>query len=280
MPCDAAAALPLGRRRSRPHAGRTTCRPSANWPPSGRPDAARRPARRRCWPGLPPKPGSDFLRVAETLERFLLGPAVPLGPPPGPRPEALRPVGAMPSAKLLRRRGWTNCWPCWRIRPSRRPKPLFSERRPPGRAGGLLFRQTALEYLRLHPNFVIRQSWRERWRLIVLAAAFARGRGRVPHIHRLFSAQHLRAAPGAVGPSARRGPARRWRPILKRPPPRNNMPCSSRRHWSLVENFRALALSHAVALWLLRLSCGPRPPEVEDVCGWSGRSTAARPTPR
>ena len=49
-----------------------------------------------------------------------------------------------------------------------------------------MFRQTALEYLRLHPDFIIQQSWRERWRLMVLAAAFARGRGRLPHIHACF----------------------------------------------------------------------------------------------
>ena len=32
----------------------------------------------------------------------------------------------------------------------------------------------------------------------------------------------------------------------------------------------ALALSHAIAMWLVRLSCGPRPPQAEDVCGAVG----------
>ena len=35
--------------------------------------------------------------------------------------------------------------------------------------------------------------------------------------------------------------------------------------WPLVESFRALALSHAIALWTLRLTCGDRPPAVNDV---------------
>jgi hypothetical protein len=35
--------------------------------------------------------------------------------------------------------------------------------------------------------------------------------------------------------------------------------------WSLVENFRALALSHAVAMWLLRLCRGGGQPTVEQM---------------
>jgi hypothetical protein len=37
-----------------------------------------------------------------------------------------------------------------------------------------------------------------------------------------------------------------------------------RRGWSLVESFQSLALSSAVAFWLLRFACPERPPEVED----------------
>ena len=39
------------------------------------------------------------------------------------------------------------------------------------------------------------------------------------------------------------------------------------RDWPLVESFRALALCHAVALWLVRLGSGSRPPEAEDMLG-------------
>ena len=35
--------------------------------------------------------------------------------------------------------------------------------------------------------------------------------------------------------------------------------------WSLVESFRALALGYPLALWLLRLTCGGRRPQVEDM---------------
>jgi hypothetical protein len=35
--------------------------------------------------------------------------------------------------------------------------------------------------------------------------------------------------------------------------------------WSLVESFRSLALAYPLAMWLLRLSCGNRLPQVEDM---------------
>ena len=37
-----------------------------------------------------------------------------------------------------------------------------------------------------------------------------------------------------------------------------------RRGWSIVESFRALALAHSIALWLLRLVSTDRSPDVED----------------
>ena len=43
-----------------------------------------------------------------------------------------------------------------------------------------------------------------------------------------------------------------------------------RRHWPLVESFRALALTHAVATWLIRLSSTGRQPEARDTIGAVG----------
>ena len=57
---------------------------------------------------------------------------------------------------------------------------LFHRRLPPGPRTMKLFRQTAMECLRLHPRFVPERSWAERWRLIKGAIAFARGKGTVP----------------------------------------------------------------------------------------------------
>ena len=45
----------------------------------------------------------------------------------------------------------------------------------------------------------------------------------------------------------------------------NRTPAGGRGRWW--RSFRALALSYAVALWILRVSCGPRPPTMEDMLG-------------
>ena len=42
---------------------------------------------------------------------------------------------------------------------------LFTERRQPSSAARVLFRQTAAEFVRLHPGLVTRPSWHRRWRL-------------------------------------------------------------------------------------------------------------------
>ncbi len=187
-------------------------RPAAPASPEPPPLLARH---RRSW--------SDFLRVAETIERFLLDPRFPL---------VRRLAHGLKLCELLEQCRLQNfsgprldeLLVMLEHSAVEETELLFSERRPPGRAGALLFRQIALEYLRLHPNFVIRRSWRERWRLIVLAAAFARGRGRVPHIHACFPPNTFERLQEPLGPL----PAavlRRWTPILKPPPPRNNTPC-------------------------------------------------------
>ena len=133
-------------------------------------------------PLLPPlTPGhrgswSDFLRATDAIERLLLDQRYPL---------VRRIVHGLLFCDLLQR-----------CRLSRLSSPnldellamletsaveeagdFFSRRRRPNRTGAVLFRQTALEYVRLHPSFVIEQSWRERWRMIVLAAAFCAGGG-------------------------------------------------------------------------------------------------------
>ena len=35
--------------------------------------------------------------------------------------------------------------------------------------------------------------------------------------------------------------------------------------WTLVDGFRTMAVSHAAAMWLLRLTCGNRDPVLEDI---------------
>jgi lysine-N-methylase len=77
---------------------------------------------------------------------------------------------------------------------------LFRPCRPPRRATGMLFRQTALEYSRLHPKFDIKASWRERWRLVWAAFRFARGRGPLPAMHSCFPPTTFEALERPLGP--------------------------------------------------------------------------------
>jgi hypothetical protein len=39
----------------------------------------------------------------------------------------------------------------------------------------------------------------------------------------------------------------------------------SRRGWSLIDKFRALAIAYPVALWMLRYFCGDRDPEADEI---------------
>ena len=76
---------------------------------------------------------------------------------------------------------------------------LFNNRVGPSRQAGKLFRQTILEYLRLHPDFAGEYSWRERWRLISAAFRFARGKGAIPQLHLPFAAASFQLQERARG---------------------------------------------------------------------------------
>ena len=232
--------------------------------------AEKRPSDPR--PPLPPPltPGhrgswSDFLRATDAIERLLLDQRYPL---------VRRIVHGLLFCDLLQR-----------CRLSRLSSPdldellamletsaveeagdFFSQRRRPNRTGAVLFRQTALEYVRLHPSFVIEQSWRERWRMIVLAAAFARGRGRVPTIHPSFPQNTFEALDEPLG-QVKQATLRPLEAYFEAAAASRQYAVLTHGDWPLVESFRALALCHAVALWLVRLSSGSRPPEAEDMLG-------------
>lgn len=142
--------------------------------------------------------------------------------------------------------------------------PAFEHRRPPQRAAAIVFRQMLLEYTRLHPLYVIRQSWRQRWRLIRMAMGFARGKGNVPPIHECFPPTtfaaleqplgHLDAAVLQPLTAYFETAAASWHYAFL-----------GHAGWPLIESFRALAVTYPVALWLLRLRCGQRRPEVDDM---------------
>ena len=140
---------------------------------------------------------------------------------------------------------------------------LFQRRMPPGRQAMRFFRQSALEYLRLHPKFVPERSWRERWRLVRAALVFARGKGPVPLFRLPFPESTFESLEQPLGHLDE--------PVLR---PLNayfesivaslRYAALNRPGWSIVESFQFLALSYAVAMWVLRLSSAGRTPTVED----------------
>ncbi len=140
---------------------------------------------------------------------------------------------------------------------------LFADRAPPRRTTAGIFRQIALEYLRLHPGFVIEASWAERWRLVRAALAFSRGKGPVPYIHSCFpktTFAKLEQPLGHLGEDALRpinayfetAAASKQYAVLNKP------------GWAVTEGFRAMAISLPVAMWMMRLACGDRPPQAKD----------------
>lgn len=143
-------------------------------------------------------------------------------------------------------------------------KGLFQGRRPPSRAAAGLFRQSAFEYVRLHPKFGAEQSWRERFRLMRTALAYARGKGRVPPIHPDFPETTFKALERPLGHLG----AEVLAPLgafFEAATASRHYALPARRKWAVVESFRALAMAFPVAMWLLRLGCGDRPPTVDDV---------------
>ena len=156
---------------------------------------------------------------------------------------------------------------------------LFETRRPPRSISGLLFRQIALEYLRLHPRMVVESSWLERWRVIRAAAAFARGKGSLPFLHKCFpqtTFEALEQPLGALAPSVLRPLAT----YLEAAAASRQYMLLCRYGWSVVEAFRAVALGTAIAMWMLRLGCPDRTPEPQDmidVVGALDRATGYGP---
>jgi lysine-N-methylase len=140
----------------------------------------------------------------------------------------------------------------------------FSQRSSPGKAAETLFRQTAAEYARLHPRFAAQPGWLARSRIALAGLSFASGRGAVPRLIPSFSATTYSALDrplGKLGDDV-------WRPLyayFAAAASSKQYALLGHRHWSLVESFRALAMSYAVALWLLRWASCDRPATAHDM---------------
>lgn len=212
-------------------------------------------------PGLPTT-WHYFLRTSETIERLLLDQNVPM---------VRRMAHGLAMVELLARcktidfddSRFGELIDLLENSVIQESAPLFANRRPPGRAAHMLFRQILLEYLRLHPRFVITQSFRERIRLIRTAMVFAKGRGRIPKIHPAFpeiSFEKLEEPIGTLQPEVLQ-PITRW---FEAAAASKHYALLGKDGWSLLDCYRSLAICFPIALWLLRFSAGDNEPTVDE----------------
>ncbi|MBN2578359.1 MAG: YkgJ family cysteine cluster protein [Pirellulales bacterium] len=209
------------------------------------------------------RPWKETLEVAETLHQFLLDEQYPL---------VRRLVHGLEFCRLLERcrlrkihgPRLTELLVMLRAAALEEAKPLFHERVPPSRRSGRPFRLIALEYLRLHPDFLSESSWGDRVRMLHALWIYARGKGRVPCFRLDFppaSFTELERPLGALTEEV-------MQPLIRyfeRSAVSLRYAMFKGGRWSITEGFSALALGLSVALWTLRFACGPRPPEVADV---------------
>jgi hypothetical protein len=216
----------------------------------------------------PPKPvvagvrstWNDMLSVAEVLERLTLDPQYPL---------ARRLVHGLQFCDWIERKKFSRFDDGEMTQApeetfEKQSAEIFRQPRRPERAARLVFRQILFDYFRLHPRYQVRGTWRERRRLIRAAVGFAWGKGRLTFLDGNFppaSFEGLERPLGAIDEDIL-APLQRF---FERAAAAKQYLLIGDGSWPLLDCFRALAASHAAAMWLLRLSCGDRPPVLEDV---------------
>ena len=137
----------------------------------------------------------------------------------------------------------------------------FAEREQPSGSTAVLFRQTAGDFLGLHPRTVHQAGFLHRLKLAKAAWNLARGNGDLPALVQGYATTGVTFAnlerPARRAGSRRDGAARQLFPASARLP---RYAMLGYRHWPLVEGLRAAALSYAVALWMLRWSAASSGP--------------------
>jgi lysine-N-methylase len=143
---------------------------------------------------------------------------------------------------------------------------FFQDRRPPNASAQVFFRQSAADFLRLHPGFVAEEGshpgWRDRWRLAVAGWKFVRGSGQLPELHPRFpqaTFEQLEQPLGVLDPTI-------YQPLSRMIETTALSWCyalANRRGWSIVESLGMLSLLYPVGLWLLRWRSAGNSPRAE-----------------
>lgn len=140
----------------------------------------------------------------------------------------------------------------------------FSERQPPLRASSVLFRQMALELVRLHPTYQVATTWRTRFQFAWWAWRMVRGTGELPKVHPHFPPATFAALEAPLGrlDSAIYQPLFRY---LETTVTSWQYALVNKQGWSLLESYRQLAIFYPLALWILRWATAGRTPVVDDM---------------
>ncbi|GAB6167361.1 hypothetical protein JCM19992_33610 [Thermostilla marina] len=141
---------------------------------------------------------------------------------------------------------------------------FFRERKPPGWATRLIFRRVLADYLRLHPRYVLENSWRGRFRWAKLGIRMALGRGTMHELAPDFPAadwKHLESPLGTLSADVLRPLDDYFESLAKT----KRFAVAGRKGWALTERYRAVAVSFAAAMWFLRLTAFERPVATDDV---------------
>lgn len=142
--------------------------------------------------------------------------------------------------------------------------PHFAERREPNRAARVLFRQMALEIVRLHPRAYHQPSWTSRLTLAWWALRMVRGRGKLPRIVSRFPDTTFEALERPLGRMDREiyEPLARY---FETTTASYQYALAQKTGWSVIESYRQLAMLYPIGLWLLRWASAGRAPAANDM---------------
>lgn len=134
--------------------------------------------------------------------------------------------------------------------------PFFADRKPPSSLGGVLFRLTAAEYVRLHPDYHPPAGAFARFKLFRALARMLAGRGQLPALHPTFPRANFaelnqplaEANPSLLAPEIQQPLAR----YLTTSAASYQYALAGRKNWSIVHSIRALAMTYPIAMYLLR----------------------------
>lgn len=140
----------------------------------------------------------------------------------------------------------------------------FAERTAPSAAAQVLFRQIALELVRLHPRAYVRPTWSTRLKLAGWSWRMLRGRAKLPQVIGTFPEATFEALEEPLGRLDRAI----YQPLERYYAAMTTSYLYALVHpgaWSVVESYRQLALQYPLALYLLRWCSAGRSATPEDI---------------